>query len=50
MKFIAGEKMSKKQQQEINNSRRMQWGFSPVTRIKPSAKIYDRKKVKYATD
>lgn len=46
--FTAAEKMSKKQRRELNKSKRVQWGFCPVSRIKPSAKVYNRKKVKYA--
>jgi len=37
-------KMSKKAKRELNNQRRVTWDFSPVSRIKPSAKIYDRKR------
>ena len=45
MSFVSYGKMSKKQQKELNNSKRSSWGFSPVTRVKPSKKVYDRKKV-----
>ena len=45
--MVSYNKMSKKQRKEINNQRRTEWNFSPVTRVKPSAKVYNRKKVKY---
>lgn len=37
-------KMSKKAQKEINSQRRVTWGFSPVSRVKTSKKVYDRKR------
>lgn len=40
-------KMSKRDRAAINNQRRNTWDFKPVTRIKPSAKAYNRKKVKH---
>lgn len=47
MNFIAEDKMSKKQRAEINKAQRIQWEFKPVTRVKPSAKVYNRKKLRY---
>lgn len=45
-KFIAYEKLSKKQQKAINSAKRGNWGIiKPITKIKNSAKIYNRKKV-----
>lgn len=41
-------KMSKRQKFDYNKTKRVMWDFKPTTRIKPSAKIYDRKKVYYA--
>ena len=41
--MIQKSKMSKKAQREMNNQKRVSWNFSPVTRVKPSAKIYSRK-------
>ena len=35
-------KMSKKTQAELNRQKRVTWGFSPVSRVKPSKKIYKR--------
>lgn len=37
-------KMSKKAQKEMNAQKRVSWGFSPVSRVKPSAKAYSRKR------
>ena len=42
--FTPYEKMSKKQKKEYNKARRATWDFKPVTRVKASAKVYDRKK------
>ena len=44
--FVPYEKMSKKQKAAVNKQRRNEWGFSPVSRVKPSAKIYNRKRLK----
>ena len=43
--FVPFEKMSKKEKTARNKTKRIEWGFSPVTRTKPSGKIYNRKKV-----
>ncbi len=44
-KFIAYEKLSKKQQQKLNAEKRRTWGnVKPITKVKPSAKLYNRKK------
>lgn len=45
--FVSESKMSKRQKAALNKQKRNTWDFSPVTRVKPSKKIYDRKKVKY---
>ena len=51
MEFVQKEKMSKKQKAAMNKMRRVEWNFSPVSRVKPSKKIYDRKKgCKYEYD
>lgn len=39
-------KMSKKAQKELNDLKRVTWAFSPVSRIKQSKKIYNRKTLK----
>ena len=44
--MIPYEKMSKRQRAAHDKQQRMEWGFKPITRVKPSAKVYDRKKVK----
>ncbi len=42
-KFTVYEKLSKKAQREINKARRGSWGLvRPVTKVKPSAKLYKR--------
>ena len=44
-KFIAYEKLSKKEQKELNAEKRKTWGdVKPITKVKPSAKLYNRKK------
>lgn len=43
--FIPYEKMSKKDKARVNKAKRTEWGFSPVTRIKPNKKVYNRKRV-----
>lgn len=42
--FVPYEKMSKKNKTALNKKRRTEWEFSPVTRVKPSKKIYNRKR------
>ena len=44
MKFVSEEKMSKRERSALNKKRRATWDFKPVTRVKPSGKIYNRKK------
>lgn len=44
-RFVSYEKMSKKQQKIVNASKRGNWGnVKPITKVKASAKIYNRKK------
>ena len=46
-KFVPFEKMSKKQQDEINKSKRGSWnGMNPVTRAPETPKAYNREKEK----
>lgn len=46
-KVIPLEKMSKKKQKEYHAKQRGSWyGLSPVTRVVPSGKTYDRNKMK----
>jgi hypothetical protein len=42
--FVSYNKKSKKNKRIDDLEKRVTWGFSPVTRIKPSKKIYNRKK------
>lgn len=44
-KFVSYEKLSKKKQKELNAAKRGTWGLvKPITKVKPSAKLYNRKK------
>lgn len=47
MDFMSRDKMSKKAKKQLDNSKRKVWDFKPTIRIKPSAKIYNRKKAVY---
>lgn len=38
------DKLSKKAQKKQNAQKRVTWGFSPVSRVKPSKKVYSRKR------
>ncbi len=42
--MVSKSKMSKKARAELNKQKRVTWAFSPVSRVKPSGKIYNRKK------
>lgn len=43
-KFIEFKKLSKKKQKEINAEKRKTWGvMKPIVKVKPSAKVYNRK-------
>lgn len=41
--MIPYNKLSKKAQKEMNAQKRTTWAFSPVSRVKPSKKVYSRK-------
>ena len=41
--FVPKEKLSKKARKELDRSRRVTWGFSPVTKTVKSRKLYSRK-------
>ena len=41
--MVSYNKMSKKAKREYDRSRRTTWAFSPVSRVKPSKKVYSRK-------
>ena len=45
-KFVPFEKLSKKQQKQLNKSRRHLWDFSPITKCTKNAKAYNRKKLR----
>ena len=46
MKFTEYKKLSKKAQKQINAERRATWDCSPVSKVVPSKKVYNRKKSK----
>ena len=47
MKMIPLAKQSKKKQREYHASKRGTWnGLSPVTRVVPSRRVYDRNRIK----
>lgn len=50
-RFVSYEKMSKKQQKIVNASKRGNWGnVKLITKVKASAKIYNRKKKQNSGD
>ena len=50
-KFIAYEKLSKKEKRKFNSRKRKTWGnLNPVTRKPPNSKEYNRKKNQYWKD
>ena len=44
--MISKSKMSKKAQRELNAKKRVTWDFSPVSRVKQSKKVYNRKRLR----
>ena len=42
--FIPRMKLNKRQRAALDKQRRNTWEFSPVTKVKPSKKVYSRKK------
>ena len=50
-KYIAYEKLSKKEKRRIDNRKRKTWGdLNPVTRKPTNSKVYNRKKNQYWKD
>ena len=45
--FTPYKKMNKRQRAALDKQKRNSWEFSPITRVKPSKKIYNRKKMRY---
>ena len=45
-KYISYNKLSAKKRKAANAARRREWGFSPVTRVKESGRIYNRKRTR----
>jgi hypothetical protein len=44
MNNIPRQKMGKRAKKELDVSSRNVWSMSPITRMKPSKKVYDRKR------
>ena len=44
-KFVPREKMSKKNQRELNLNKRCAWSISPITRLVENKKLYNRRKI-----
>ena len=44
--MVSKSKMSKKARAELNKQQRVTWNMSPVTRVKASKKIYNRKRLR----
>ena len=42
--MISKNKMSKKTRKELNKTKRVTWEFCPVSRVKPSKKVYERRR------
>lgn len=44
-KLVSKSKLSKKARRELNAKKRVTWDFSPVSRVKESKKVYNRKRL-----
>lgn len=44
--MISKSKMSKKARRELDKQKRVTWDFSPVSRVKKSKKVYNRKRLR----
>ena len=44
MDFVPYQKMNKRQRAVLDKQKRNTWEFSPVSRVKASKKLYNRKK------
>jgi hypothetical protein len=44
--FVSYDKKSKKAKRADDLAKRVTWGFSPVTRVKSSKKVYNRQQAK----
>jgi len=43
-KFISYDKMSKRERSALDKQKRNIWTVNPIPRVKPSGKVYNRKK------
>ena len=48
--MISRDKMSKRNRRSLDLIKRSVWGMNPVTRIRESGKLYDRRKAKVSND
>jgi hypothetical protein len=46
VRMISKNKLSKKARRELDKQKRVTWDFSPVSRIKESKKVYNRKRLR----
>lgn len=46
MEFVEYRKMSKKARKEADRAKRNVWACSPVSKVVPSKKVYNRKRAK----
>ena len=44
--MISKNKLSKKARRELDKQQRVTWAFSPVSRVKESKKVYNRKRLR----
>jgi hypothetical protein len=44
--MISKSKLSKKARKELDKQKRVTWDFSPVSRVKQSKKVYNRKRLR----
>lgn len=44
-KLVSKNKLSKKARRELDKQQRVTWAFSPVSRVKQSKKVYNRKQL-----
>lgn len=44
--MVSKQKMSKKAKKQLDQQKRVTWGFSPTSRIKPSKKVYRRERIR----
>ena len=48
--LVPRNKMSKKDRRSLDMTKRTVWTMNPVTRVRESGKLYNRRKAKYSTE